>query len=290
MGAALKLFADLGITYSAPDQQTSRRPMATNCLGVVERMIRKFGLPHSTITLRTIVESKGNECALIADIVDAVSDLILANPRWPARGLEFIEAFDAIDLLEIRKAAKATGVQPLRAGIMGLVGIQLTQVLGPSRPPKPKPVKVKREPAPPYAEARVAGIEANVELGRKLAALRAQAKSNRAFGRAVRAQFDIEAMHAVECARVARAYGDRPDIYRRLSWNALVLLSSPTLPSPARQRLEARILAGEPVVATDIVRARQAHAAQGKKDGTVLFQKPGQPVRACHRGALRRAA
>ena len=39
-------------------------------------------------------------------------------------------------------------------------------------------------------------------------------------------------------------------------------LSSPTLPAPARQGLEARILAGETVVATDIVRARQAHASR----------------------------
>jgi len=39
----------------------------------------------------------------------------------------------------------------------------------------------------------------------------------------VRSQFDIDAMHAVECARVGRAYGERPDIYRRLSWNASLL-------------------------------------------------------------------
>jgi hypothetical protein len=181
MGAALQLFADLGITYFPPDQQTSRRPMATNCLGVVERMIRKFGRPHATITLRTIVESKGNECALIADIVDAVSDLILANPRWPARGLEFIEAFDQIDLLGIRKAAKATGVTPLRAGIMALVGIQLTQILGPSRPPKSRPVRVRREPKPPRSVTRIPETERGIALGAELLELRATISSNIKF-------------------------------------------------------------------------------------------------------------
>jgi hypothetical protein len=88
-----------------------------------------------------------------------------------------------------------------------------------------------------------------------VATLRAELKSNRAFGRAVRAQFDIDTMHAVECARVARAYGERLDIYRRLSWNALVLLSSPTIPAPVRQDLEARILVGESVGGPDILRA-----------------------------------
>jgi hypothetical protein len=212
MGAALQLFADLGITYSPPDRQTRRRPMATNCLGVVERMIRKFGLPHATITLRTIVESKGNECALIADIVDAVSDLILANPRWPARGLEFIEAFDAIDLLAIRKAAKATGVQPLRAGIMALVGIQVTQALGPSRPPKPRPVKVKREPKPPRSLTRIPETERGIALGVELLELRATISSNTKFGQVVRSRFDVDQKarqpgHA-GCAAVRHAPGN----------------------------------------------------------------------------------
>jgi len=106
------------------------------------------------------------------------------------------------------------------------------------------------------ALTRVAGVEANVEL--KLVALRADLKSNRAFGRAVRAQFDIDTMHAVECARGARAYSERPDIYRRLSWNALVLLSSPTIPAPVRQDLEARILVGESIGGLDILRSRGA--------------------------------
>jgi hypothetical protein len=66
---------------------------------------------------------------------------------------------------------------------------------------------VKQQRKPPRALTRVAGVEANVELGMKLVALRAELKSNRAFGRAVRAQFDIDTMHAVECAR-------RPGLWR----------------------------------------------------------------------------
>src|ERR1035437_2759550 len=147
MRAALALFADLEIRYVPPNQQRQRGPMKTHCLGIVARMIRKFGLPHATITLRTIVESKGNESALIADIADGVSDLILAHPRWANLGLPFIEAFDQIDLAEVRKAAKATGARPLRAAITTLVCIRLTKILWASRPPMPP--RIKREPKPP---------------------------------------------------------------------------------------------------------------------------------------------
>ena len=84
-------------------------------------------------------------------------------------------------------------------------------------------------------------------------------------------------MHAVECARVAKAYGERPEIFRRLSWNALVLLSSPTMPPAVRRDLEARILAGEAIGGPDIVRAR------GKL-------KTGRPRRPSDRPAIRIAA
>jgi hypothetical protein len=141
----------------------------------------------------------------------------------------------------------------------------------------PKPPRIKPEPKPPYSLTRVAGVEANVELELKLVELRSRINGILAFGRAVRAQFDIDAMHAVECARVAKAYGERPDIYRRLSWNALVLLSSPTLPLSVPQDLEARILAGESVGGPDIVRARGAH-------------KMGRPKRPADQPALRVAA
>ena len=49
------------------------------------------------------------------------------------------------------------------------------------------------------------------------------------------------------CARAARAYGERREIYSRMSWNALVLLSSPTIPPAVRQDLEPRIMAGESI-------------------------------------------
>jgi hypothetical protein len=273
--AALALFSDLEIRYIPPNQQRQRGPMETNCLGIVARMIRKFGLPHTTLTLRTIVESKGNESALIADIADGVSDLILAHPRWANLGLPFIEAFDQIDLAEVRKAAKATLARPLRAAITTLVCIQLTKILGPSRPPKPaRPIKVKLPAKLPRAVTRVHEVEKNVALGMDLIALRATIQSNCAFGRQVRRRFEVDAQLAGELMKVARAFGTRPAIFTRLSWDCLVRLSSPSMSATARQAIEARVIAGEKIVASDIVRARGT-----LKNGRPPRRSADQPAR-----------
>ena len=80
-----------------------------------------------------------------------------------------------------------------------------------------------------------------------------------------------------ECARVAKVYGARPEIYRRLSWEGLIQLSSPTLPSSLRQDLERRILAGERISGPNIIRAR----------GPL---KMGRPRRRADRPAMRMAA
>jgi hypothetical protein len=58
--------------------------------------------------------------------------------------------------------------------------------------------------------------------------------------------------------RVARHYGEKPLIWRRLSWRALVELTSTTISETARQALEARIRAG------DRIRTPEIRAARGR--------------------------
>lgn len=58
--------------------------------------------------------------------------------------------------------------------------------------------------------------------------------------------------------QVARAYGTRPEIFRRVSWVLLRTLASPSLPAAARLRIESRIIAGERVGAPEIRKARGA--------------------------------
>jgi hypothetical protein len=213
-------------------------------------------MPNVVVALRCITESEGNANALISDIIGAISDILLAHPRWP-KDLALLEAFDHINLLEVRKTAKAANVQPLRIGVATLIAIELAKVLGPSRPPKaPKPPRVKAVPKPPWSTTRIPVIEANIALGVKLLALRAQIASNRAYGAQVRARFDIDAATAVDCARVAKAFATRPEIYRAVSWITLIELASPKMSPAVRQALEAKILAGQSVTAREIRKAR----------------------------------
>jgi hypothetical protein len=262
MRAALDLFEQLEIEYVRSNEARRRGPRSTCCGNIVQRLVRKRGAGHVTIVLRTIVESQGNESELVADVIGAISDLIRAHPRWVGLGLQWLEAFDQISLAEVRKTAKATGVRPLRNAIMTLLCLELDVILGPSKRPKPpKPVKVKREPTLPISVTRIPGVEASIDVGVKLLALRATTPGNCQFGRLVRARFDIDQLRATEAMRVARVYADRPEIYRRLSWQALLDLASPSIPAAVRQQLEAVITPGNPITGPDIRRIRKSHAA-----------------------------
>ena len=65
-------------------------------------------------------------------------------------------------------------------------------------------------------------VEQKIELGRKLAALREAIPNNRKFGRTVRKQFGLDdPLHVAEMMRVARTYGERPEIFQIVGWRAL---------------------------------------------------------------------
>ena len=266
MTAALKLFADLGIKPVAY-YQAAPAPLETACVAVIDRMIHRYELEHMTLVLRTITETaECNQRALIEPIIGAVSDLTVAHPRWSNLGLEWLAAFDQVDLLQVLKIVKEARAKPLRAGLATLVAIDLAKILGPSRAPKPaKTVNPKLPPKPPRSLTRIPEVERNIELGRQLVALRADNLSNCAYSRVVRARFGIDAQHAGECARVARIYGGRPEVFRRLSWAALLELSA-SMPTPVRQDLEQRVIAGERISNARIRRARQAHAGRQPAD------------------------
>jgi hypothetical protein len=72
----------------------------------------------------------------------------------------------------------------------------------------------------------------------------------------VRKQFDLDQASATEAMRVARLYDRRWEITSRLSWAALVELSSSSIPQSLRRELEAKIIAGKRVGVAEIRRAR----------------------------------
>jgi hypothetical protein len=230
-------------------------PMRTSAVNTIRRILADHGQGHTVTTLRAIVEGNpANRTMLREDVIRAISGIVRAHPGWPERGGIWLEAWDSVDLVQIRHSAKASGIRPLRFAIGVMVCLRLAEILGPSV--LPKPPKIKREPKLPAYLARVPGVEKNVALGLELLKLRSAITSNRVYGRQVRRQFDVETKLAVNALKVARLYGARPEIFTRLSWNALLHLASPTLPAAAREALERRIVAGEHIGAPEIRAAR----------------------------------
>lgn len=79
--------------------------METHARAALQRLLDKHGAGHVSLTIKAITET-GNETELTAETIWAISDVILARPDWVERGLEFLEAFDAIDLKALLKRAK----------------------------------------------------------------------------------------------------------------------------------------------------------------------------------------
>lgn len=106
MSDAVKDILDsLGIEVVACNE--SRGPMRTKASQTLRRLLDEHGRGHLIMTLRTIVESNGNDQALTEPVIHGVSDLILHHRSWSERGLAWIEAFDNIDLIALAEIASA---------------------------------------------------------------------------------------------------------------------------------------------------------------------------------------
>jgi hypothetical protein len=106
---------------------------------------RSDGRGYITLLLRTILESEGNQNALIEPIVSAVASSM--RPIWVRRGLEWIAAFDQIPLLDIlTKLRELDLFTEKEIAHHYEIGIErrLWRIFGPDV--VPEPVKVKRRP------------------------------------------------------------------------------------------------------------------------------------------------
>ena len=188
------------------------------------------------------------------------------------RGLDLVAAFDQIPLQKIVDTMRGLDLfkeLSIRQYLSMIVENKVRRILFPPQPePPPKPSKKERIAADKQAAAAANRrlVEQKIELGRKLVALRDTMPSNQKFSWTVRKQFGLDdPLHVAEMMRVARLYGERPEIFRSISWRALVELAS-TATSPAhREKFEARILAGERINGAEIIRARGARDMRGRE-------------------------
>jgi hypothetical protein len=130
-------------------------------------------------------------------------------------------------------------------------------------PPQPEPVRAPStkerleadKQATAAANKRI--VEQKIELGRKLAALREATANNQRFGRAVRDKCKLyDALEVAEMMRVARRYGERPEIFGNVGWRTLTELASSATSESQRKKFEALVLAGKRVSGAEIIRAR----------------------------------
>jgi len=145
-----EICTDLGIVIISCNETGG--PMRTTAIKTLGRILKQHGEGHLIIVLRTIIESSGNENALKAPAIWAVSDLVLAHPKWPDHGLAWIEAFDNIDLLDLaRKAHANQKAAPRRAAMAAMLHDRLSPIFDP--PPKPRKFKHSRT-TPRYARLK----------------------------------------------------------------------------------------------------------------------------------------
>lgn len=105
--------SELGITVIPVTKQ--RGPMETCAINTLEHVLRNHGSEHLRSVLMSIVETENNKRMLVAPVIWAVSDILLAHPSW--FGGDFLEAMDRIDLADLHERAKANreAAQPRQA-------------------------------------------------------------------------------------------------------------------------------------------------------------------------------
>lgn len=95
---------------------TKQRDVMETCAGnTLERIRKEHGAEHLRSVLISIVETTNNKRMLVAPVIWAVSDILLAHPAW--FGGEWLDAMDKIDLAEMHERAKANrrAAQPRQA-------------------------------------------------------------------------------------------------------------------------------------------------------------------------------
>jgi hypothetical protein len=200
----------------------ARRGPRQTCAGqTLPRLLAEFGEAHLTLLLRTIVESEGNELALIGPVIHAVNNVMLARPGWPEKGLAWIEAFDGLDLAMLQKRARPIGKLKGCACSTAPAGIIVDRLA----------TKLDPAPAPKLPKPSSPGLVA-VELGMKLLAIVGDGKVAH-FAREAAAMGILSDDRARTLVSAARLYGHRPQAVAKLSEDALHCLCAPSTP-PAR--------------------------------------------------------
>lgn len=125
-------------------------PGQTDAGVTIDDIFRKHGEAHLVMLLRTFVDSSNeNAVAMYEVVLDAISEIMMAEPSWAATGMRWLEAFDTIDLGAIYREAKANRViVAQRAGIITLVVRELRKTFCNVVAMAPSSAKARNRPMP----------------------------------------------------------------------------------------------------------------------------------------------
>lgn len=110
-----------------------RHPMETHAAETMQRLLDQHGEGHLALVLRSIAETENNKRELVAPMMWAISDTILAHPSWPET-TDWLDAIDRIDLAGLREIAKENRRgAALRPAINTMIYLHLRQVFAPQQ-------------------------------------------------------------------------------------------------------------------------------------------------------------
>lgn len=134
MTPALASICDSLDVRIVPNERSRVRAVGETCAEkALERLLEKHGAGHLTIVLKSIVETTNNGRQLVAPVIYAVSDIVLAYPEWTAT-TAWLDALDQADLAEMWSKAKANrrAAKP-RSAISTMLFDHLRATLQPDR-------------------------------------------------------------------------------------------------------------------------------------------------------------
>jgi hypothetical protein len=126
-----RLCAELGLEILPTNKKPG--PGQTTAGATLHGVHRAHGEGHLIMLLRTLLESEGGSEHVNEFTLMGISDVMLAHPEWPAKGLAWLEAFDKIDLGDIREQARRNrDAVPQRHGIASALHRELSAMFDPA--------------------------------------------------------------------------------------------------------------------------------------------------------------
>ncbi|MEH2565673.1 hypothetical protein [Bradyrhizobium sp. AZCC 2289] len=126
-----KICAELGLEILPTNKKPG--PGQTTAGATLHAIYRGHGEGHLIMLLRTLLESEGGSEHVNEFTLMGISDVMLAHPEWPSKGLAWLEAFDKVDLGDIREQARRNRqAVPQRHGIANALHRELSEMFDPA--------------------------------------------------------------------------------------------------------------------------------------------------------------